>query len=78
MILIYKHFHKNMKERTFNNADSFAMYFDEEWQKFECEDENIKIIKVIDLLSDHPFVKSNRKTAIEIANFRIKSLGKFS
>ena len=66
-----------MKERTFNNADSFAISFDEEWQRFECEDECLKINKVIDLLSDHPFVKSNPETAIKIANFRIKSLGKF-
>ena len=66
-----------MAERTFNNADSFAMSFDEEWQKFECNDEILKINKVIDLLSDHPFVQSNPETAFKIANFRIKSLGKF-
>ncbi len=66
-----------MKERTFNNADSFAISFDEEWQRFECEDECLKINKVIDLLSDHPFVQSNPETAVKIANFRIKSLGKF-
>ena len=66
-----------MKERTFNNADSFAISFDEEWQRFECEDECLKINKVIDLLSDHPFVKSNPGTAFKIANFRIKTLGKF-
>tara|TARA_Y100001933_G_C18663013_1_gene423591 strand:+ start:182 stop:385 length:204 start_codon:yes stop_codon:yes gene_type:complete len=66
-----------MKERTFNNADSFAISFDEEWEKFECEDEGLKINKVIDLLSEHPFVQSNREMAFEIANFRIKSLGKF-
>ena len=67
-----------MKERTFNNADSFAMSFDEEWQKFECEDESLKIKKVIDLLSDHPFVQSNRDIAFNIANFRIKSLRRFT
>ena len=66
-----------MKERTFNNADSFAMSFDEEWQKFECEDQILKIDKIINLLSDHPFVQSNPETAYQIANFRIKSLGKF-
>ena len=66
-----------MKERTFNNADSFAMFFDEEWQKIECEDESLKINKVIDLLSDHPFVQSNPETALKIANFRINSLRKF-
>ena len=46
-----------MKERTFNNADSFAMSFDEEWQRFECEDQSLKINKVIDLHSDHPIVQ---------------------
>ena len=66
-----------MKERTFNNADSFAMSFDEEWRKIECEDESLKINKVIESLSEHPFVKSNRETAFKIATFRIKSLGKF-
>ena len=66
-----------MAERTFNNADSFAMSFDEEWQKFECDDEILKINKVIDLLSEHPFVQSNPETAFKIANFRIKSLRKF-
>ena len=66
-----------MKERTFNNADSFAMSFDEEWKRIECEDESLKINKVIELLSDHPFVQSNQETAFKIANFRIKSLGKF-
>ena len=66
-----------MIERTFNNADSFAMSFDEEWQKLECDDDNLKINKVIDLLSDHPFVQSDPDTALKIANFRIKLLGKF-
>ena len=66
-----------MKERTFNNADSFAISFDEEWKKFECDDESLKINKVIELLSDHPFVQSNPDTAMKIANFRIKSLRKF-
>ena len=66
-----------MKERTFNNADSFAISFDEEWQRFECEDDSLKIHKVIDSLSEHPFVQSNPETAFKIANFRIKSLRKF-
>tara|TARA_Y100000589_G_scaffold1572_1_gene1443 strand:+ start:199 stop:402 length:204 start_codon:yes stop_codon:yes gene_type:complete len=66
-----------MKERTFNNADSFSMSFDEEWQKFECDDESLKIKKVIELLSEHPFVQSNPDLALNIANFRIKSLGRF-
>ena len=68
---------KKMKEKTYNNADSFAMAFDEKWQKIECQEPELKINKVIKELSDHPFVKNNSKLAFEIANFRIKTLGKF-
>tara|TARA_Y100001978_G_scaffold162767_1_gene149329 strand:- start:384 stop:587 length:204 start_codon:yes stop_codon:yes gene_type:complete len=66
-----------MKERTYNNADSFAMAFDDEWEKIDCDDLSLKIEKVIKVLSDHPFVQENPKIAKQIANFRIKSLGKF-
>ena len=27
-----------MKDKTYNNADSFAISFDEEWQKVDCND----------------------------------------
>ena len=66
-----------MKEKTYNNADSFAMAFDDEWEKIECDNEISKIEKVINSLSDHPFVQENQTLAKQIANFRIKSLGKF-
>ena len=66
-----------MKEKTYNNADSFAMAFDDEWQKVECDNEIEKIEKIIKSLSDHPFVRENLVLAKQIANFRIKSLGKF-
>jgi len=66
-----------MKEKTYNNADSFAMAFDDEWQKVECDNEIEKIEKIIKSLSDHPFVRENPVLAKQIANFRIKSLGKF-
>ena len=66
-----------MKNKTYNNADSFAISFDEEWQKFECIDIVQKIEKVIEILSDHPFVISNPKKARNIANFRIYSLKRF-
>ena len=65
-----------MKDKTFNNADSFAISFDEEWQKVKCEDLNIKIEKVIQILYDHPFVMSNPETARNIAKFRVHSLKK--
>ena len=66
-----------MVDKTYNNADSFSMAFDEEWEKIKCEDKNKKIKKVIELLSDHPFVISNPEMAEKIANFRINLLGKF-
>ena len=66
-----------MKDKTYNNADSFAKSFDEEWQKVNCNDMTKKIDKVIEILSDHPFVISNLDNAINIAKFRIYSLKKF-
>ena len=66
-----------MKDKTYNNADSFAISFDEEWQKVNCNDITQKINKVIELLSDHPFVRSNQENARNIAKFRIYSLKKF-
>ena len=32
-----------MSEKKFNNADSFAMSFDDEWENIECSDINLKI-----------------------------------
>ena len=32
-----------MKDKTYDNADSFAMSFDEEWQKVNCNDKTQKI-----------------------------------
>ena len=66
-----------MIDKLYNNADSFSMAFDEEWKKIKCEDKNKKIKKVIELLSEHPFVISNPEMAEKIANFRINLLGKF-
>ena len=65
-----------MKDKTYNNADSFAISFDEEWQKVDCNDVTQKIEKVIEILSDHPFVISNLEDARNIAKFRIFSLKK--
>ena len=41
-----------MKDKTYDNADSFAISFDEEWQKVSCDDLKIKIDKVIDHMSN--------------------------
>ena len=66
-----------MKDKLFDNADSFAISFDEEWKKFDCEDFKLKIDKVFDRLSDHPFLISNPENARKMAEFRIFSLKKF-
>ena len=66
-----------MIDKLYNNADSFSMAFDEEWEKIKCEDKAKKIKKVIEVLSEHPFVISNPEMAEKIANFRINLLGKF-
>ena len=66
-----------MKDRLYDNADSFAMSFDEEWKKIDCEDLRLKIDKVFEVLSDHPFLVSNPVNARKMAEFRIFSLKKF-
>ena len=66
-----------MRDKTYNNADSFAMSFDEEWQRVNCNDKTQKINKIIEILSSHPFVISNPENARNIAKFRIHSLKKF-
>ena len=66
-----------MKDKIFDNADSFAMSFDEEWENVDCDDIRIKIDKVLELLSDHPFWISNPENARKMAEFRIFSLKKF-
>ena len=67
-----------MKDKTYNNADSFAASFDQEWEKINCNDISQKIDKVIEVLSEHPFVISNPEDARNIAKFRIFSLKKFN
>ena len=44
-----------MKDKLYDNADSFAMSFDEEWKKIDCEDLVLKIDKVFERLTDHLF-----------------------
>ena len=66
-----------MKGKTYNNADSFSIAFDEEWEKIKCDDKSEKIKKVIEILNQHPFVINNPEMAVKIANFRINLLGKF-
>ena len=66
-----------MKYKLYDNADSFAMSFDEEWENIHCDDKNIKIDKVFETLSDHPFLISNPENARKMAEFRVFSLKKY-
>jgi len=66
-----------MKDKLYDNADSFAMSFDEEWENVDCDDIRLKIDKVLELLSDHPFLISNPENAKKMAEFRIFSIKKF-
>ena len=66
-----------MKDKLYDNADSFAMSFDEEWERIDCEDLGLKIDKVFELLSEHPFLVSNPENARKMAEFRVFSLKKF-
>ena len=66
-----------MKDKYYNNADSFAISFDQEWEKIDCEDKLSKMNKVFDHLSDHPFLISDPENAKKLAEFRIFSLKKF-
>ena len=66
-----------MKDKLYDNADSFAMSFDQEWNNIECDDLELKIDKVFEILSNHPFLISNPENARKLAEFRIFSLKKF-
>ena len=66
-----------MRDQLFDNADSFAMSFDEEWKNIDCDDLLLKIDKVFEILSDHPFFVSNPDNARKMAEFRIFSLKKY-
>ncbi len=67
-------------ENLYNNADSFAIAFDEAWK--DCErgnDKNIKIDEKIRItfekIKTHPFLIENPIQSKSIALFRIKLLG---
>ena len=66
-----------MRDKLYDNADSFAISFDEEWENIDCEDSRLKIDKVFEILSEHPFLVSNPGNARKLAEFRIFSLKKF-
>ena len=66
-----------MGNKLYDNADSFAMSFDEAWENIDCDDLRLKIDKVFELLSGHPFLISNPENARKMAEFRIFSIKKY-
>ena len=66
-----------MKDKLYDNADSFAISFDDEWENVDCDNLRLKIDKVFEILSDHPFLISNPENAKKMAEFRIFSLKRF-
>ena len=66
-----------MKDKLYDNADSFAQSFDQEWENIVCKDPRLKIDKIFELLSEHPFLVSNPENARKMVEFRIFSLKKY-
>ena len=66
-----------MRDKIYDNADSFAISFDKEWKNIDCEDSQLKIDKIFEILSDHPFLVSNPENARKMIEFRIFTLKKF-
>ena len=73
-------FESQENDRLFNNADSFAMVFDEAWKK-ALKDQNFTNLPLIERtkfvlnqIQDHPFIKSSPEEAKKVAQFRIRLL----
>ncbi len=67
-------------ESQYNNADSFAIAFDEAWKGSVLGGNNDltideKIFIAFEKISNHPFLISNPIQSKNIALFRIKLLG---
>ena len=67
-------------DRFFNNADSFAMAFDDKWKSFSSQskerprskEEKLEII--LAEVQEHPFFKDYPDKAKQIAKFRLRLL----
>ncbi|WP_131457026.1 MULTISPECIES: hypothetical protein [unclassified Synechococcus] len=64
--------------RQFNNADSFAMAFDEAWKDSVKADSNqdvtTRLASVMHGLQEHPFMESSPEMAQQVAAFRLRLL----
>lgn len=68
-------------DRLFNNADSFAMVFDQAWQHHSRQEPDHglsaeeKIPLILAQVADHPFAIDNPEQARHVAAFRVRLLG---
>jgi hypothetical protein len=68
-------------DRLFNNADSFAMVFDEAWQRHSRQEPDHglsaeeKIPLILARVANHPFAIDNPEQARQVAAFRVRLLG---
>jgi len=68
-------------DRLFNNADSFAMVFDEAWQRHSRQqpDHGLsaeeKVPLILAQVADHPFAQESPEQARQVAAFRVRLLG---
>ena len=65
---------------SYNNADSFAMAFDQAWKDYssskvkESENRENKIEIILKQIASHPFLKDYPEKAKQIAKFRLRLL----
>ena len=60
-----------------DNAEDIITDITEEWKNIDCSDLKLRIDKVLETLSKHPFFVSNPENARKLAEFRVFSLKKF-
>ena len=67
--------------QVFNNADSYAMAFDEAWQEHDRRqpehglEQQAKLALILEQVAGHPFAQDNPTMARQVAEFRIRLLG---
>ena len=66
--------------QTYNNADSFAMAFDEAWKNYASKNKNSKKTPaektevILEEIQTHPFLQEYPDKAKEVAEFRLRLL----
>ena len=67
--------------QLFNNADSFAMAFDQAWKRHDQQQPghglsaDEKLERILAVCADHPFLQSDPAMARQVAAFRVRLLG---